>query len=346
MGRVEIEQFLSFLATEQGVAASTQNQALNAIVFLYREVLLQDPGDFSSFLRAKVSTHLPVVLTTQEVHEILKHLQSKSWLMTALLYGTGMRLKELLRLRIKDLDFQKNCITIKQAKGSKDRILPLPAYLKEDLERTVHRTLQLHNQDLQEGFGEVYTPGALARKYPAIAKSPNWQYVFAAENRSKDPRSGKIRRHHIHEGYLIRKIQKAVQTAGVRKKVSCHTFRHSFATHLLEKGHDIRTIQELLGHKDVKTTMIYTHVASTGVVGTRSPLDLLLEERGQQLEPTATQSELVKRDLSQQSTYQKPLSQKCINFIFSLKRKSLSLLPETPVPTGRLRPSTRAVVHG
>ena len=273
MGSAELEAFLTHLAVVGKVSASTQNQALNAVVFLYRQVLKQDLGMDINAVRAKRSRYLPTVLTSKEVTKVLQSLSGVYQLVAKLLYGSGLRLNEALRLRIKDLDFSQQQITVRNTKGGESRITMLPTSLIEDFQRHLQSVRQLHQRDLAQGYGSVYLPFALERKYPHADREWIWQFVFPAERFSKDPRSGVVRRHHLHESGLQRAIKRAVRQAGVQKRVSCHTFRHSFATHLLENGYDIRTIQELLGHKDVKTTMIYTHVLNRGGRGVRSPLD-------------------------------------------------------------------------
>ena len=258
----DIVSFLSFLAVEKHVAASTQNQALNALVFLFREVLNMEIGDISSFQRAKMPKLLPVVLARSEVAAILAKLSGTPLLMTALLYGCGLRLKECLRLRVKDIDFTRNQLWIRQSKGKKDRALPLPEILKASLREHLCHVRELHEQDLKAGYGNVYLPDALERKYPSAPYEWKWQYVFPSSKLARDPRTGVIRRHHAHESRLIRRIKEAAEQAGIAKKLTTHSFRHSFATHLLEDGYDIRTVQEYLGHEDLNTTMIYTHVTT------------------------------------------------------------------------------------
>jgi integron integrase len=274
MGPSEVQAFLTHLAVEKRVTASTQNQALNALVFLYHEVLHQDLGDFAAFVRAKRPAHLPVVLSREETLRLLSALTGTYQLMGRLLYGTGLRLMECIRLRVKDVDFQRNQISVRDGKGQKDRITMLPLSLKLALQQHLERVQLLHKKDLSEGLGEVYLPFALAAKYPQAAKEWGWQYVFPSQNTSVDPRSGRHRRHHLHENALQKAVKEAVRLAGINKPASCHSLRHSFATHLLEAGYDIRTVQELLGHKDVSTTMIYTHVMQQPGVGVRSPLDV------------------------------------------------------------------------
>jgi integron integrase len=273
MGGAEVERFLSQLAVRGRVAASTQNQALSALLFLYREVLGIELPWLHNVTRAKRPQRLPVVLSRDEVKQILAAMDGRPWLLASLLYGTGMRLMEGLRLRVKDLDFGRGEITIRDGKGGKDHHTMLPRVLAEPLRREVDRARVLHQSDLAAGHGAVWLPFALARKYPAAPREFGWQYVFAATRRSIDPRDGTERRHHFDDGMLWRALKRACREAGVVKPVSAHTLRHSFATHLLESGSDIRTVQELLGHKDVKTTQIYTHVLNRGGLGVLSPLD-------------------------------------------------------------------------
>ena len=274
MGAAEIEAFLTYLAVEGNVSASTQNQALSALIFLYRNVLKQPLGDSIDAVRAKQSKSLPTVLTIEETRQLLQQMEGLPQLIAKLLYGAGLRIKEGLCLRVKDLDFGQSQIIVRDTKGDQDRVTMLPQQIRELLQAHLIQVKQIHQDDLAQGYGEVYLPYALDRKYPNAAKEWIWQYVFPAKQRSVDPRSGAVRRHHLDEGYLQRSLKKAAQNAGIAKKVSCHTLRHSFATHLLQNGYDIRTVQELLGHKDVKTTMIYTHVLNKGGLGVRSPLDL------------------------------------------------------------------------
>ena len=275
MGATEIEQFLSHLATEKNVAASTQNQALSALLFLYREVLNIKISWVDNIKPAKRPSRLPVVFTVTEAQKVLTLLDGDKRLMAGLLYGSGLRLMECMRLRVKDIDFEYRQITVRDGKGQKDRRTMLPNTLVEQLKQQVDKVSIVHNQDLKAGFGEVYLPNALERKYPNAAKELTWQYVFPAAKYSTDPRSGKQRRHHLGEKALQRAVKSALQKSGINKQGSCHTFRHSFATHLLETGYDIRTVQELLGHKSLQTTMIYTHVLNKGGQGVRSPLDNL-----------------------------------------------------------------------
>ena len=273
LGAGEVKAFLEHLAVRGRVAASTQNQALNALVFLYREVLERPLEGLDGLVRAKRARRLPVVLTRGEVHTLLGEMQGIQWLMASLLYGTGMRLMECVRLRVQDIDFGYRQITVRNAKGAKDRVVPLPETLTAPLRGHLERVRAQFETDRDRGLGEVYLPDALARKYPKAGREWVWQYVFPSARLSVDPRSGRTRRHHIHENGLQKAVKKAAQAAGIPKRVNCHALRHSFATHLLEGGYDIRTVQELLGHADVSTTMIYTHVLNTPGVAARSPLD-------------------------------------------------------------------------
>lgn len=273
MGVVEVKAFLSRLATEDDVAASTQNQALSALLFLYREVLSIELPWMESVVRAKRPQRVPAVLSRGEVMRLLALLDGQVWLMAALLYGTGMRLMECMRLRVKDVDFDRNEICVRDGKGAKDRRVPLPQRLRDRLLEQIGRARMLHGQDLVAGLGEVHLPHALARKYPGAAREFAWQYVFPALRLSLDPRGGRTRRHHVDEGVLQRAVKTARIKAGIDKPATCHTLRHSFATNLLDAGQDIRTVQELMGHKDVATTQIYTHVLGRGANGVLSPLD-------------------------------------------------------------------------
>jgi len=275
MGGQEVQQFLSHLAVAGHVAASTQSQALSALLFLYQQVLKQDIGWLDDVVRAKKPHRIPVVLTQDEVKAVLAHLSGTTWIMATLLYGAGLRLLECLRLRVKDVDFTYNQIVVRDGKGRKDRVTMLPQQVKAPLQRHLHDVQQLHAQDVQAGAGHVYLPYALERKYPNASREWIWQYVFPAARPSRDPRTGIIRRHHVHKLVLQRAVHAAVRKANIPKPASGHTLRHSFATHLLEAGYDIRTVQELLGHKDVSTTMIYTHVLNRGGRGVKSPADLL-----------------------------------------------------------------------
>ena len=273
MGVDEIRQYLSHLATNEQVSASTQNVALSALLFLYREVLLIDLPLIEGVERAKRPQRIPVVLTTEEVRRVLAQITGTHHLMASLLYGAGLRLMECVRLRVKDLDFNYRQIVVRDGKGEKDRRTILPQPLTEPLRRHLARVRLQHEEDVLLGCGSVYLPYALERKYPKAAREWVWQYVFAAVKLSVDPRTGGRRRHHASEDRLQKVVKRAIQSAGVEKRASCHTFRHSFATHLLEDGYDLRTIQELLGHADISTTMIYTHVLNRGGRGVRSPLE-------------------------------------------------------------------------
>ena len=277
MGAEEIREFLTHLAAKGRVAASTQNQAFSALLFLYREVLKQELPWIDHFERVKRPAKLPVVLTVEEVHAVLAKLNGPARLMSNLLYGCGLRLNECIRLRVKDVDFGYLQVTVRDAKGGRDRVTMLPVSLVESMRRQIEKRRILHEEDLADGFGTVFLPGALARKYPNAAREFAWQYIFPSQRRSADPRAysdpPKESRHHVDESFLQRAVKWAVREAGVNKAASCHTFRHSFATHLLENGYDIRTVQELLGHKDVSTTMIYTHVLNKPGLGVKSPLD-------------------------------------------------------------------------
>jgi len=257
MGSPEINYFLSHLASKKNVASSTQNQALCALVFLYKAVLHKDPGELGEVIWAKKPKKLPVVLTREEVKALLSGLEDEKWIMANLLYGAGLRLMECIRLRTKDVDFGYRQILVRDGKGEKDRVTMLPACVIEPLQRYLEGVKALHQRDLREGFGNVYLPFALARKYPHADRDWAWQYVFPSSKRSIDPRMGIERRHHMDETVLQRAVKEAARKAKINKVVGPHVLRHSFATHLLEAGHDIRTVQELLGHQDVKTTMIY-----------------------------------------------------------------------------------------
>jgi integron integrase len=273
MAEAEVGEFLTNLARAGNVSASTQNQALSALLFLYKGVLKQEIGWLKQVERAKKPARLPVVLSRDEVHKIFAHLHGAPRLMAGLLYGSGLRLMECVRLRVKDVDFAYARITVRDTKGGRDRVTMLPVNLTAPLQRHLQKVKAQHEQDLADGFGEVWLPDALARKYPSAAREWSWQFVFPSSRISIDPRSQVKRRHHIDESALQQAVKKAVRAAMLTKPASCHTLRHSFATHLLENGYDIRTVQELLGHKDVSTTMIYTHVLNKPGLGVRSPLD-------------------------------------------------------------------------
>ncbi len=275
MGETEINAFLTHLAVEGQVSASTQTQALCALLFLYRTVLEKEVGELEGLVRARRRRKLPVVLTAEEVKSVLARLQGDERLFLSLLYGTGMRLAEALRLRVKDVDFSYDQILVRDGKGAKDRVTMLPASLKAGLAAHLKKVKRLHEADLGEGRGRVHLPYALDRKYPGAAGEWGWQYVFPASTHSRDPRSGEWRRHHLHERGIQRAFHAAVRAAGIVKPATCHTLRHSFATHLLMSGYDIRTVQEILGHKSVQTTMIYTHVLNRGGRGVQSPIDRL-----------------------------------------------------------------------
>jgi integron integrase len=269
----EIRQFLSHLAIDKEVASSTQNQAFNAILFLYASVLKQPLGKIEDIERAKREKYIPVVFTKEEARSIIAKLTGEYKLIAGLLYGSGLRLMECIRLRVQDIDFAANHIVVKDAKGNKSRITILPNKLKESLRRQIDIVISLHQFDLQQGYGEVLLPHAYKAKSPFSARAIGWQFLFPSKNRSGDPRSGMIMRHHLDESGVQRVIKEAMKKTEIVKPGSPHSFRHSFATHLLEDGHDIRTVQELLGHKDVRTTMIYTHVLNKKGLTVRSPLD-------------------------------------------------------------------------
>ena len=275
LGATEVEAFLSWLATEREVAAATQNQALSALLFLYKEVLGQDLPWFKGLVRAKRPVRRPVVLSRAEVERLLAQMQGSKWLMASLLYGAGLRQIECLQLRVKDVDFAYRQILVRDGKGGKDRVTMLPEQTVQPLQAHLGRVRALHQRDLATGHGEVNLPLALARKYPNAGRDWGWQYVFPSGVLSADPASGVVRRHHVFPDTLGRAVKAAARAARIVKPVTCHTLRHSFATHLLEAGYDIRTVQELLGHSDVSTTMIYTHVLNKGGRGVSSPLDRL-----------------------------------------------------------------------
>ncbi len=275
MGKNEITKFLNHLAVDRKVAASTQNQALSAIVFLYREVLEQEFGWLENLEYAKTPERLPVVFSVDEVRSVLTSIDGVYWIVTNILYGSGLRIMECLRLRVLDIDFEYRQIMVRDGKGQKDRSVMLSEILIEPLQKQIYKVELVHKTDLMEGYGAVYLPYALEKKYPNANKELKWQYLFPASRRSVDPRTGFIRRHHIGQSPVQRVVKTAVRSAKIHKNATSHTFRHSFATHLLEAGYDIRTVQELLGHKDVSTTMIYTHVMKKGGQGVQSPADML-----------------------------------------------------------------------
>ncbi|MGR8920834.1 MAG: integron integrase [Gammaproteobacteria bacterium] len=280
LGEAEVVAFLTWLAVERSVAPNTQNQALNALSFLYRHVLDRPLGELVGYARAKREQRLPTVLSEAEVGELLRHMEGRFWLVACLLYGSGLRLLEALRLRVKDLDFAHRCLVVRHGKGGKDRVVTLADELVAPLERHLGERRTVYERDLERGAAEVFLPYAFARKDPGAATAWAWQYVFVQRELSVDPRSGVSRRHHMHESSLRRAVARAARDAGIIRRVTCHTLRHSFATHLLERGADIRTVQEQLGHVDVKTTQIYTHVIQRGGLAVRSPLASVLAGRG------------------------------------------------------------------
>lgn len=272
----EVASFLEHLAVKRKVAVATQSQALNALVFFFARVLEQPLGEIGPFKRPKRPRRLPVVLSVDEVQMLFRYTRGQNGLMIRLMYGTGMRLMECVRLRVLDVDFAYSTITIRAGKGGKDRQVPLPKTLGNALREQIQGVRQMHTADLSAGFGSVYLPGALSRKYPSADKELRWQFLFPSTKLAQDPRSGVMRRHHIHDSAIQKAVRSAANKSGLTKRVTSHTLRHSFATHLLQSGADIRTVQELLGHADVSTTMIYTHTAGMGAQGTRSPLDMML----------------------------------------------------------------------
>lgn len=273
MGAEEVTAFLNHLARQRQVAAATQTQALSALIFLYREVLGRRLAWLDALDRVRRPARMPSVLTREEAQRRLARMTGTKWLMASLLYGAGLRLRECLKLRVKDIDFGYRQILVRDGKGAKDRVTMLPGALIAPLQQHLARVKALHERDLQGGFGDVELPDALARKYPRAQFEWGWKWVFPSHKLSTDPKTGVIRRHHVYENYLIRGVKEAARSAGIAKHVSCHTLRHSFATHLLDSGYDIRTVQELLGHESVETTMIYTHVMNKGGRGVVSPLD-------------------------------------------------------------------------
>ena len=275
MGQPEVEAFLTWLAVEKHVSKSTQNQAFNALIFLYREVLKKPLEGRINSVRSFKKQRLPIVMSKEETQRVLSGMSGTTQLMAKLLYGGGLRLMECIRLRIKDIDFEINEIRVHSGKGDKDRLVPLPESIKPSLKIHLERVKLIHENDRSKGYGEVYLPNALGRKYPGAGKEWGWQYIFPSSKLSQDPRKNVIRRHHMDPSTLDRAIKRAVKLAGITKHITSHTFRHSFATHLLQTGTDIRTIQSLLGHNDLSTTMIYTHVLRQGGQGVKSPLDSL-----------------------------------------------------------------------
>jgi len=275
MAEPEINAFLTHLAVKERVSASTQNQALCALLFLYRHVLSRGIGDLGEVIRARKPKRLPVVMTREEVKSVLAHLAGDKWLTASLMYGAGLRLMECLRLRVQDVDFSRNEITVRDGKGAKDRLTMLPDSLKEPLHRHLMKVKAIHEKDLAAGWGRVQMPDALDRKYPNAPREWRWQWIFPQENRWSNNITCEEGRHHVDESILQKAFKQAVNKAGFTKRATCHALRHSFATHLLEDGYDIRTVQELLGHSDVRTTMIYTHVLNRGGRGVRSPVDNL-----------------------------------------------------------------------
>lgn len=273
MGEAEIAAFVTHLAVQRRVSSSTQNQALNAILFLYKQVLEHNVGLIHGVVRAKRPKRLSVVMTQEEVQALLCRLAGRDWLLASLMYGAGLRVMECVRLRVKDIDFGLNQIIVRDGKGQKDRVTPLPMIAVPALQQQIEHVKRIREADLADGYGEVSMPFALARKYPNAARELTWWYLFPASQHSRDPYSDRIKRHHLDESAIQKAVKQAVRASGIPKPVSCHTFRHSFATHLLNSGYDIRTVQELLGHKDVATTMIYTHVLHRGGQGVISPLD-------------------------------------------------------------------------
>jgi integron integrase len=275
MAEPEINAFLTHLAVKEHVSASTQNQALCAIIFLYKYVLNRKIGDIGEVIRARQSRHVPAVMTKAEVKAVLDNLSGDKWIIAYLMYGAGLRLMECLRLRVQDLDFNQNQITIRDGKGDKDRMTMFPESVKKTLVEHLSKVKKIHESDIAKGFGRVLMPNALARKYPNASKEWRWQWVFPQNTLWHNVKTGEYGRHHIHESLIQKSVKDAVTKAGLVKRATCHTFRHSFATHLLEDGYDIRTVQELLGHKDLKTTMIYTHVLNKGPSAVKSPADNL-----------------------------------------------------------------------
>jgi integron integrase len=272
-GEKKIEAFLTHLAVNKNVAPSTQNQAMNALVFLYKKVLRNPLDEEINAVRAKKETHVPVVMTREETSKVIKMMEGTTQIAAKLMYGSGLRISEMIRLRVQYVDYAIKTIIVHSGKGARDRVTTFPSSIIPFLQNHLAKVKAIHESDLEKGYGEVYMPYALGRKYPNAAREWGWQYVFPARDLSTDPRTGAIRRHHIDPSVINKAIKVAVGKAGLTKRISAHTFRHSFATHLLQRGTDIRTIQALLGHKDVSTTMIYTHVLNQGGQGVPSPLD-------------------------------------------------------------------------
>ncbi|MBU2645842.1 integron integrase [bacterium] len=274
MGEPEIKRFLNWLSNDRKVAASTQNQALCALLFLYKHVLKKKVDRIDDIMWAKRPRKLPVVFSPAEIRQVMAHLQGNYWLIANLMYGSGLRLNECISLRIQDIDFDYGQIIVRNAKGQKDRATILPQALRDHLQQQIERVTAIHRFDLEQGYGSVYLPHALERKYPGASRSIIWQYLFPSRSISRDPRSNRRQRHHIHLDSVQKSIRTAVFRSGINKKGSSHSFRHSFATQLLDTGYDIRTIQELLGHEDISTTMIYTHVMKKGACAVKSPVDM------------------------------------------------------------------------
>lgn len=275
MDESDVIRFLTFLAVKKKVSASTQNQALNALLFLYRNVLRSELGSVDDVERAKRAVRLPVVFTKKEVQEILQRLEGAKWIMVSLLYGSGLRLMECLQLRVKVVDFGYNQVVVRSGKGQRDRGTMLPISIKEPLRRHLEKVKKIHEADIKAGFGRVHLPNALKKKYPNADREWAWQFVFPASKRYRDPKNGLEVRHHLQKSALQRAVKASIRASEIAKHGSCHTFRHSFTTHLIEDGYDIRTVQDLLGHKDVRTTMIYTHGLNRGGKAVKSPLDQL-----------------------------------------------------------------------
>jgi integron integrase len=283
LGQAEVTAFLNHLARDRDVAAATQNQALSALLFLYKEVLVQPLPWLDALDRVRKPARIPTVLTPGEVQRLLNRIHGVRWLMASLLYGSSLRLRECLKLRVKDVDFEYRQVIVRDGKGGKDRVTMLPQAVAAPLKEHLERVRKLHEEDLASGHGDVELPDALHRKYPKAPYEWGWKFVFPSHKLSADPATGVIRRHHVYENYIIRGVKAAAARAGIAKPVSCHTLRHSFATHLLERGSDIRTVQELLGHSSVETTMVYTHVMNKGARAAASPLDRLEQPRARYL---------------------------------------------------------------